>query len=66
MNAQQFVDEEEDLDTGTDNRSDLTQGQAGWLRNVVRGNAQVSPDGKHIYAIREKICTLNICVFIVL
>ena len=54
MTAQQYVDEEEDLDDAADSRSmDMltSRGHGGesnvaWLRNVVRRNTQVAPDGK--------------------
>ena len=52
MTAQQYVDEEEDLDD--DSRTmDLLSARGGggaeanvaWLRNAVRRNTQVAPDG---------------------
>ena len=54
MTAQQYVDEEEDLDDAADSRSmDMltARGHGGesnvaWLSNVVRRNTQVAPDGK--------------------
>ena len=48
MKAQQYVDEEEGLDVHSDARSmDMMGGtNQGWLRNVMRRNTQVSPDGR--------------------
>ncbi len=57
MTAQQYVDEEEDLDDAAEARSVdamlASRGGAGgaesnvaWLRNVVRRNTQVTPDGQ--------------------
>ena len=53
MTAQQYVDEEEDLDDAADSSVDMltARGHGGesnvtWLRNVVRRNTQVAPDGK--------------------
>ena len=45
MNAQHFIDEEEDLDNDSDNRSvDLHHHSGGGLFNkIMRRNTQVSP-----------------------
>ena len=48
MNAQHYVDKEEDLDTHADARSQEAMSSGGnstWLRNMVRRNTQISPDG---------------------
>ena len=49
MHAQHYIDEEEDLETHMDARAVEAQGAHGvntsWLKNMVRRNTQISPDG---------------------
>lgn len=49
MHAQHYIDEEEDLETHMDARAADGQGPHGannsWLKNMVRRNTQISPDG---------------------
>ena len=42
MDAQKYVDEEEELDVQVDNGTD----GAGYMRNVARRGTQVAPEGK--------------------
>ncbi len=46
--ASEYINEEEDLDANADARSVdlLSHSGANWLRNVVRRNTQVAPEGK--------------------
>ncbi len=50
MDAVKYVDEEEDLDDDDDDEALIGGGGGGgdkvnWLRNVVRRNTQVAPEG---------------------
>ena len=46
MDAQQYVDEEEDLGDGADREADLLtgQGQTSWFKGMRR-NTQIAPEG---------------------
>ena len=57
MNAQQFIDEEEDLDTSGGGLADETgaNGMAGggWFTKVMRRNTQVTPDQGKVTKVRR-------------
>ncbi len=71
MDAVKYVDEEEDLDD--DDEEDLMGGGAGgggdkvnWLRNVVRRNTQVAPEGKISCHYSFDLCSSSFFFFLFL
>lgn len=46
VHADEYISDDDDIDAFSDSRSvDLLAHNAGWLKNVVRRNTQVAPDG---------------------
>ena len=44
--AQEFINQEEDLETFQDNHSLDISSHGGWIKHVVRRNTQVAPESK--------------------
>ena len=60
--AQEFINQEEDLETVQDNHSLDISSQGGWIKHVVRRNTQVAPDSKSDLCLSATIHLGNPCL----